>query len=648
MEYDSLLRKEDELEKDAHLRAKKRNNFGLGIVVVAVIVVAGVKSQVGSSPTFSTSSDLNADLEMLDFNAGTRDHEYTPGTSYGFIREGRFVEPQRESTISMVTKRTTGISHCSWASSSRSGGGVYDEIKGVTPAHLWNPSGEGGDTDILLTFPSPGVYSFKSTCAFEDGVEFTVTDDITSFYVRRELRELTDFERNSFLDAFIVLANVDDAHGLARYGNHYSSLFNFEHIHLNAAGDRHLDHIHDGMGLATQHIAMSAEFELALQSVNPALTVPYWDYTVDSVMIETVWGKADISSIFQDSELFTPEWFGRSYTYNGTYENVVTEGRFAYQQIPMSQNFTKKSPYGYLRAPWNINPSPYVTRYHKICDVDPYRLSLAKFSDFTDLMWPTCEVHFKYTNTDEYSNWYDWVWGIGYLPHGPVHSWIGGVGGDCGGWSSFEKNFDISDLEVHYLKSTAFANLKNAWRDYYIEFPSYCAPDAGYTDCMWKCMKNLTDDFEIDINITMKNPYYTQVVETMMCDTAFWPGDHLEAGSPVEASFWPIHPTIDRLLQYKSLVKPFTNMSWDSHNFTCIYTSTNCDGHNQNDLTFWKSTTYNSSSNQYEKQHLSNVEVRAASMSASLEGGYELPYIYSNFNWSHCEKVGVKFKSVTR
>lgn len=654
MEYDRLVPPDVppvcEANRRRNIHDTSKKSIGFGVILLVALAFAGYKSQVLSSQVeLSSLSNVNVGREILDFDAGTRDHNYVAGTSYSFIREGRMVEPQRESTITLLNKRSVDIRHCSWQLSSRSGGGVYDELKSVTPAHLWNPTGAGDDTEIRLTFPSPGVFSFTSTCTFEDEVEVIVEDDITCFYVRRELRELSLHERNAFLDAFVVLMNVEDGDGQIRYGSHYSSLFNFEHIHLHAAGGRHLDHIHDGMGIATQHISMTMEFELALQSVNPSVTCPYWDYTIDSVEISLRSSNAEISDIFKDSQLFTPQWFGKSHDIagsNGTF-NVVTEGRFAYQEVPHSKNFTKRSPYGYLRAPWNINPSKYVTRYHKICGADPYELALAKFSPFTDLMWPTCDIHFKYTNTDEYSTWFDWVWGIGYLPHGPVHSWIGGVGGDCDVWSGFTKLFKLSKLEVHYLQSTAFANLKNAWRDYYIEFPEWCSSDTSYQDCMWKCKKNLTLDFEIDVNVTMKNPNYGEIIDGIMCDTAFWPGDHLEAGSPIEASFWPIHPTIDRLLQYKSIIRPFKNVSWDTNNDACIYSSsTNCEGHNQNDLTFWKSITYNTTINAFEKQHRSNIEVREAALSASLPDSYMLPYVYSNFNWSHCEAVDVYFKKV--
>jgi len=61
-----------------------------------------------------------------------------------------------------------------------------------------------------------------------------------------------------------------------RYGKHYKSLADLSLTHLNAAADRREDHVHDGMGFLTQHVAMTMEFELALQSVQPHLAVPYW------------------------------------------------------------------------------------------------------------------------------------------------------------------------------------------------------------------------------------------------------------------------------------------------------------------------------------------------------------------------------------
>ena len=56
------------------------------------------------------------------------------------------------------------------------------------------------------------------------------------------------------------------------------------------------------------------------------------------------------------------------------------------------------SPYGFLRAPWNLNPSPYVSRYHKNCGEDPSSM----------YSWPTCMNHWALTFKKK--TWYDWIW----------------------------------------------------------------------------------------------------------------------------------------------------------------------------------------------------------------------------------------------
>ena len=94
------------------------------------------------------------------------------------------------------------------------------------------------------------------------------------YYIRRELRELSDKMRSDFLDAFMVLAEVPTNEGVTKYGKYYRSLEDFEIVHLRAAGARNLDHMHDGMGISTQHTAMTSEFEQALQAVNPMVSVP--------------------------------------------------------------------------------------------------------------------------------------------------------------------------------------------------------------------------------------------------------------------------------------------------------------------------------------------------------------------------------------
>ena len=91
----------------------------------------------------------------------------------------------------------------------------------------------------------------------------------------------------------------------------------------------------------------------------------YWDYTIDTMEDDSL----------QDSFAFQENTFGSlpsaksetwGWTYelqsdvearipNGRWENMTTEYNWAFPEY--------KTAYGYLRAPWNMNPSPYITRY---------------------------------------------------------------------------------------------------------------------------------------------------------------------------------------------------------------------------------------------------------------------------------------------
>jgi len=104
----------------------------------------------------------------------------------------------------------------------------------------------------------------------------SASEVITVAYVRRELRQLTKKDRDAYLDTFLLLYRTPTATGQAMYGSHHQSLADLQMMHLNAATDRREDHLHDGMGFLTQHVAMTMAFELSLQSVKPHLAVPYW------------------------------------------------------------------------------------------------------------------------------------------------------------------------------------------------------------------------------------------------------------------------------------------------------------------------------------------------------------------------------------
>ena len=142
-----------------------------------------------------------------------------------------------------------------------------------------------------------------------------------------------------------------------------------------------------------------------------------------------------------------------------------------------------------------------------------------------------------------------------------------------------------------------------------------------------------------------------------------------------EASFWTVHPTVERLLQYRDLVRPFQDVSWlglatygaTGGDACASHETTSCKGHNAEDLTYWGTTYYNTETKTYTKSGLTNEEIRKNMMPSS--GTYAMPCkillyhympfvlplyliqssfsdIYEDFTWEHCAELGIVFKAV--
>uniref|UniRef100_A0A7S2W4W4 Tyrosinase copper-binding domain-containing protein n=1 Tax=Rhizochromulina marina TaxID=1034831 RepID=A0A7S2W4W4_9STRA len=587
------------------------------------------------------------------------------GEDYPVVDQSLLAEPGRATTLSVSvasasvqgplkhlmapTPLSDSSDLCLWAISPLL---ATSESPAFRDASAWSRSTRG--TSIEVTFPAPGQYQVEVSCEVR-GEVLALSQTVSALYVRRELRSLSEEDRDKFLDAVHLMSVLSTEEGQAQYGKFYYQLDYFVTVHTTMAGSRRLDHMHDGLGLLTQHIALSNAFERSLQAIDSSIALPYWDYTLDMHNVKKTSGSNDISLIFKQSELFSDKWFGKTHDMRHT----IVNGRFAWQQVASNLTTGTHSPYGFLRAPWNLNPSPFVTRYHKMCGMEATKLLAYEGANFDStsaeklsFQWPTCASHHKLVSLD---SWYDFTWTAGYLPHGPVHSWIGGVGGDC---ESIGDDAGLAELvhkaDVTILRSLMFVLLKNLWRSFDIEVPTYCSRDAG--DCTIRCnvdtrkdtLKGIANQLELLLgiaNTTYSLDQLAVIADSLVCGKAFWPGDHLEAASPAEASFWPIHPTLERLVHYKLLYRPFTDMEWihestsDAH--VCArWSSTDCHGHNPEDLTFWP-IVHLGVDGSFRDANVKNVELRGM---ADMDN-YRLPYIYDHFRWEHCEEDGVVFET---
>lgn len=192
------------------------------------------------------------------------------------------------------------------------------------------------------------------------------------------------------------------------------------------------------------------------------------------------------------------------------------------------------------------------------------------------------------------------------------------------------------------------------------EAPETCSSDAPQAECHLRCVEsaaNVSFGKRVFYSRGMARDYgswlddlnatsWSAVID-VLCETPWSPGEQVEAASPLDVSFWPIHPTLDRLTQYRRLVKPFddattTDASWlgtsDSYCST-PKASFECEGHHPWDLTVFETDHYDPTSGRFVRRYATNAEI----FDYSNPSDYKLPYVYDAFQWPHCDAAGQSF-----
>lgn len=124
----------------------------------------------------------------------------------------------------------------------------------------------------------------------------------------------------------------------------------------------------------------------------------------------------------------------------------------------------------------------------------------------------------------------------------------------------------------------------------------------------------------------------------------------------MDVSFWVIHPTLERLTIYKQMVNPFTDYGWDASAYEplwndndCLWAGffpgVSCTGHAKTDTTISEMLIFDENVGDFVKKHLTNFDVLKLTKPEYVS---LLPYVYDNFDYSHCEAGGIKFKKVPK
>jgi hypothetical protein len=275
-------------------------------------------------------------------------------------------------------------------------------------------------------------------------------------YVRREVRTLSSGDLSKFLDASFVLDELSEEEGTKKYGGNFHPISYLTRFHHFNAAQQDQDHIHDGNGFLAQHLKMTNIFEQSVQSVDSTVALPYWDFTIDNALRYL----AEDSFVMKAStygEVKAPKDLSKGFTYadDKIIDGRITSGRWENLKVEMNSYYSEVATgYGYLRAPWNMNPSPYLSRF-------PFDFS----SDGATVIFPTCYDNYKIL---QYDDMMDFFFDMAYGPHGSSHTILGGFFG-CDTFNKMlEKGYIVSTSALYSMCSTWSFTLKELWRGNYI------------------------------------------------------------------------------------------------------------------------------------------------------------------------------------
>lgn len=494
--------------------------------------------------------------------------------------------------------------------------------------------GYGSTIDVVLT--RTGYHSVVVTEVRGGAVTGVRALRVMAKYARREIRSLTDVDREKFFDAVMIMAVLPTSVGQTLYGDKYKSKDYFTRVHLYFGGKADCDHWHQGAGFVTSHVALTLEFEQALQSIFPDVAMPYWDFTLES----TFFGAID----FRQSNVFASSWFGAASPDNELH--TVTEGRWAFTpaMTDASAFSAVHNSYGVLRSPWNNDPTPFMTRHDHI------------YGYQNNLKPSGC---FEYHNAMRKSTWMTFSKQLNSAAHGHLHETMGGS------WNhrTPDAHRSVSPAVLSYAHEIQ-ALSKNLWRAGFVTCPDECDMTTAWEDCQCTCDPNATAGLKpyeilsagdvlgsvqyydaqdrvvsefIDANGTAyltlpnHNSNETQDIYAELLESLCSPGhigDMFQATSSNDITFWVLHGTLDRLWHFKRLGDTSNfDETWDPYH--------PCSSHNPDSFQPFKNL-FDEADSYYSNARLYDLFNPA---------GNHMPYLYDNFQWPHCDMVGYRMRN---
>ena len=400
------------------------------------------------------------------------------------------------------------------------------------------------------------------------------------------------------------------------------------------------------MGFLAQHVKLCRVFEEAMQAVNPKVTLPYWEFTKELPRNNTVF----------ESIMFTANTFGSlqspyDKTKGFTYENdriedgKIPDGRWGNLKADVNIRFpTIVSSFGLMRSPWNINPSPYITRFAS-----------------SQPPLPTCADYFGALISNDPIDLLD---NIQKGPHASIHAAIGNVFG-C---DLLDPMLDAGLIEDELARTNLCRQwsyfMKDLYRDQYIAPVTGCSIDSienlNEFKCGYECIASNYDAMLTALESLLSKGYAPRAGLTknqwkewreFVCSGDGYRivvGAHMDSTSASDPSFWPAHPTQERLWHAKLMSSQYEgDFAWSSdtkNDYVCDtsscysdvtdtkdYHDSCCYGHKKEDQ--WLDFI---TPDRYSYIGPTNIETILATNPNSQM--YSMPYVYDSFDYSHCKQ----------
>jgi hypothetical protein len=514
-------------------------------------------------------------------------------------------------------------------------------------------SGEGG-TNFTLPCNPYEKFDITISCTKDGEHKGDAYLSATCLYVRREIRQLSDADLDAAINAMYAIWSHSESEGQEKYGEDFHAIDWFAGMHLFNSAWKDGDHFHEGLGFLPQHIKSTNLFEKAMQAVDRSVTLFYWDFTMDN--------QEGLN--LRDSPMFTEKTFGEirepadsywgwTYRNDSIYSASIKNG--LWEKLRSIENPYNDIPngFGYMRAPWNMNPSPYVSRFTP-----------------TDTEVPGCSSYYSWLGNDDFSTF---MKDAGYGPHGSTHGSIGSLYG-CDAMDELREAgvIESEDKQLTICSKWGFY-IKELYRGNYIKPDKDCTADSSLSfdgvECGFQCVSSMSDSLLsfLKEEISLKNYVpsdiglegWTKFADFICTGNGYklFVGDHLESASPHDPSFWPIHPTQDRLLQLKYMTGGFAAFTWPTDvSFGGDYV---CNHANCYDYNNWDSNTKGFkneccyghfeddqmldfiSGNRSKYYGQTNKEILD---SIDPVTSYSQTYVYADFSFDHC--TGQDFDSL--